>query len=94
VLERRHLDEGWREVRRTSLPCPRGLMDADIKASEMWGNQESTARKIKEMHSALGTLWVELDNEYHHEKRGCFFDFPDPIFGADRRIRSREVLLE
>src|ERR687886_2686684 len=93
VSERRHSDEEWRELGEHLYRAHGALADAYIKASEMWGNQEDVPRRILQMHGALGDLRVELDDEYHHEKRERTFGFPDPIFGADQRIRSRGISL-
>ena len=94
MLERRHKEEDWRELGEHLYRAHEGMMDAYIKASEMWGNQEDVPRRILQMHTALGTLRVELDSEYHREKRERVFGFPDLIFGADRRLRDREISVE
>ncbi len=94
MLERRHKEEDWRELGEHLYRAHEGMMDAYIKASEMWGNQKDVPRRILQMHTALGTLRVELDSEYHHEKGERVFGFPDPIFGADRRLREREISVE
>jgi hypothetical protein len=86
--------EDWRELGEHLNRAHEALMDAYIKASEMWNNAEDAPGRIKEIHGAIGALRLDLDNEYHHATQKRAAGAPDPIFGAGQRMRSQEVPLE
>lgn len=88
--EKRRTDDDWRELGEHICRARKGLGDAWVKSSGMFGNADPSTRRAKELYEALGEFMVKLDARYSHDDREWTFGDPDPIFGAGDRVAHEE----
>ncbi len=88
--EKRGTDDDWRELGEHLYRSRKGMADAWVKSSRMFGNVDPSTREAKELYEALGEFMVKLDARYSHEDREWTFGDPDPIFGAEKRVAHEE----
>ncbi len=91
MTEERRTDDDWRELGEHIYRARRGLADAWVKSSRMFGNRNSHTGEVKELYERLGKLMVELDSRYSHDGAEWTFGNPDPIFGAGKSVTHSET---
>ena len=88
LAEKRRTDDDWRELGEYLYHARRGLANAWVKSSKMFGNADPHTREAKELYESAGELMVELEARYSHDDREWTFGNPDPIFGAGKGAES------
>jgi hypothetical protein len=86
LAEKRRTDDDWRELGEHIYHARKGLAEAWVKSSRMFGNRDPHTREAKELYESLGELMVELDSRYSRNGAEWTFGNPDPIFGAGKGV--------
>lgn len=91
LTEKRRTDDDWRELGEHIHRAWKGLADAWVKSSRMFGNRDPHTREAKKLYESLGGLMVELDSRYSRDGAEWTFGNPSPIFGAGKSVRHFET---
>lgn len=79
LTEKRRTDDDWRELGEHIYRARKGLADAWVKSSRVFGNRDPHTIEVKKLYESLGGLMVELDSRYSHDGAEWTFGNPSPI---------------